>query len=194
MLRQGQCSIITAAALVLVLTIGASGCGGGSSSSGGDSVSANTSSVAGNTAKKLFPPQIVRDSEIKAQKKGSPERALLQWWQAFQFSDAAGVVALTSPQTLKAVGKQNLTKLVQIRGPGTQGIKLLGTSTAGDTATMRVALLTFQPKQVGAQKKTVYPSVPSTSMPESYAFTKVNGRWLYASTGYLANLILNSNL
>jgi hypothetical protein len=162
------------------------GSGGGSSNDNANSVT-NTASVSASTAEQKFAPQVIRDGDIQAAPKGSPERAFLAWWQAFQFQDAATVEQLTSKATLKAVGSKPLAKLVQVRGPGTPGIKILSISKHGNTASVRVAMLTFEQDKQGRPIDKV-----ATSTPGTFEMKNESGSWTFASTDYLKNLILNT--
>jgi hypothetical protein len=166
---------ILAAVAVLVLAGALLGCGSDDEGSDGDN----------DDSQQNFPPQVVRDSEIEGQDSGSPERALLEWWQSFQFSDATAVVAATSPATLNAIGEKQLRALVKTRGQGLQGIEVLGSSGEGDTASVRAGLLTFQPEKAGAPP----PTTPTASKPTTFAMVKVGDEWLFRETAYLQPMI-----
>lgn len=131
---------------------------------------------------KLFPPSIVRDGEILDQGKKTPERALLEWWQAYQFNDLKAVLALTSQDTIDAIGKDELAKLVQLPGPGLGGVEILGASGSGDTATVEAGLLTFTPKRPGGP----LPKDPTGSRPETFAMQDQDGDWRFAATEFLS--------
>ena len=114
--RIGQ---VAALAALLILTVVLLGCG---DDDGSDS---NGDSDTG------FGPQVVAQEDIDGQEEGSPGSSLLEWWQAFQFQDAATVVSLTSENTLDDVGKKNLEELVKTRGQGLQGVEVLGAGQPG---------------------------------------------------------------
>jgi hypothetical protein len=128
---------------------------------------------------KAFPPQVVRDGDIAAEKKGTPERAFLEWWQGFQFHDAPTVESLTSQETLDAIGRDNLTQLVQT--VSLQGVEVLGASESGDTATLDAGLLTFQPSTPGGP----LPNEPTNSQPDTFLMKKEHGDWLFDQTEFL---------
>jgi hypothetical protein len=128
-----------------------------------------------------LPPNVITDQEIDDQDEGTPERGLLEWWQAFQFQDATAVVSLTSPRTLDDVGENNVEDLVQARGQGLQGIEILGVSESGDDASVRVGLLTFQPPEEGAPP----PDEPTASTPTTFAMGKEGDEWLFDDNAYL---------
>ena len=142
------------------------GCGGGgSSTSGGDQL----------------PPNVVTDSDISAQASGSPSQALLEWWQAYQYSDAQQVVERTAKDTLNEVGEKNLSDLVQAQGGSLQGVEVLGEEVNGNTASIRVGLLQFTPSKPGGEP----PSEPTASTPNTFEMKKEGGDWKFASPVYL---------
>lgn len=152
--------------------------------SGGDSDdSSSTPAKAGSEA--TLPPQVVRTSEIEAQDAGSPQRALLEWWQAFQFGDAQGVVSHTTKATLDEIGEPQLRELVNLRGQGFQGVEVLGASVAGNTASVRAGLLTFQPKKQGAPP----PDTPTASKPTTIVMKKEEDEWHFSQTELLAPMV-----
>jgi hypothetical protein len=127
---------------------------------------------------KVFPPTIVKDGDVNELKKGTPERALLEWWQAFQFRDVRTVKALTSEETLKAIGSSELTELVG--RTGLQGIEVLDASTDGDVAVVNVGLLNFS-----APRGEPPPKTPTNSQPETFTMKRDGDAWLFAQTEYL---------
>jgi hypothetical protein len=153
--------------------------GGGSDDSG-----SAPSSVASEDS---FPPHVVRTSEIEAQDAGSPQRALLEWWQSFQFGDARGVLDRTSETTVSALGRAQLAELVKIRGQGLQGVEVLGATVEGDAASVRVGLLTFQPEKQGEPP----PKTPTASRPATFAMRKEGDEWRFSEPSYLGPMIKN---
>jgi len=128
---------------------------------------------------KVFPPQFLTDGDVAKEKKGTPARAFLEWWQAYQWHDAQTVVSLTSPETLKTIGSDNLTQLVDIQT--LPGIEVLGVSESGSAATVNAGLLQFEPPRPGAPQ----PNKPTSSEPSSFLMTKEDGKWLFAQTQFL---------
>jgi hypothetical protein len=134
---------------------------------------------------KLFPPTIVLDSDIEERRKGTPGRALLEWWQAFQFHDATTVKALTSRATLKAIGPHALADTVQ--RTGLQGVDVLGATRDGNTALVQTGLLNFQPPKRGAPP----PRTPTGSQPATFAMTKEDGKWVFNQTDFISLKVNN---
>ena len=128
---------------------------------------------------KVFPPQFLTDGDVAKEKNGSPARAFLEWWLAYQWHDVQGVLSLTSPETLKTVGAENLSQLVATQT--LPGVEILGVSEGGSTATVNAGLLQFEPPRPGAPQ----PDKPTSSQPDSFLMRKENGQWLFAQTEFL---------
>lgn len=170
----GAALVVVAAVVIIALV------SGGGSDDGGST----PSSVASEDS---FPPHVVRTSEIEAQDAGSPQRALLEWWQSFQFGDARGVLDRTSETTVSALGRAQLTELVNTRGQGLQGVEVLGATVEGDAASVRVGLLTFQPEKQGEPP----PKTPTASKPATFAMRKEGDEWHFSEPSYLRPIIKN---
>jgi hypothetical protein len=136
-------------------------------------------SVSATDVAKVFPPQILTDGDVAKEKKGTPGRAFLEWWQAYQWHDAQTVLSLTSPTTLSAIGRDNVTQLVETQT--LPGVRILGVSESGSNATLNAGLLQFEPPHPGAPQ----PNKPSSSEPNSFLMTEQNGKWLFAQTEFL---------
>jgi hypothetical protein len=129
-----------------------------------------------------FPPTIVTDAAIDQQDADSPGQALLEWWQAYQFDDVVAVKALTSKATIDAIGEDKLSELVELPGPGLQGVEVLDVSETGDTAAVNAGLLNFEPEEPGGE----VPTDPTNSVPETFAMVKEHGEWRFAATEFLS--------
>lgn len=147
--------------------------------------SSSDSTSSSDGSDETFPPNVVLDSDIDAQPEGSAGRALLAWWQSFQFADADATAALTSPDTLKELGEQNFKDLVVARGQGLQGVEVLDSTESGDTGTVRTGLLTFTPAKPGDPP----PDEPTASRPATFTMTKDGDQWLFATPDYLQPMI-----
>jgi hypothetical protein len=136
---------------------------------------------------KLLPPHIVLDGDITEQRKGTPGRALLEWWQAFQFHDVRTVKALTSRETRTTIGPHALASLVRLTG--LPGIEILDSTTDGDTAVLQTGLLNFQPPGPGKPP----PREPTGSQPATFTMKQEGGRWVFAQTDFLVPKVSNLN-
>jgi hypothetical protein len=165
--------VVAVAVVVVVLVAG-----------GGDSENGSPEEADGGS-QEVFPPHVVRDTEIEAQDSGTPQRALLEWWQSFQFGDARAVIDRTSPATINAIGEAQLAQLVRTRGQGLQGIEVLGATEDGSGASVRAGLLTFQPENEGEPP----PTTPTASRPTTFAMVKEGDDWLFRETAYLEPMI-----
>jgi hypothetical protein len=128
---------------------------------------------------KTFPPQVLTDGDVDTQKKGTPGRAFLEWWQAYQWHDVPKIESLTSKETLSAVGADNLAELVSTQS--LQGVELLDVSESGSSATVSAGLLNFQPSSPGGP----IPNKPTNSVPDTFLMTKEQGDWLFAQTDFV---------
>jgi hypothetical protein len=128
---------------------------------------------------KTFPPTVVTDGDVDELDKGTPERAFLEWWQAWQFHDGVTVEDLTSKATLDAIGADELEELVSRTSLG--GIEVLSADENGNSATINAGLLNFQPPKQGAPP----PREPTASQPQTFAMAQEDGQWVFAETPYL---------
>jgi hypothetical protein len=177
-------------AAALILAAGAFGCGSDGDEDGEntelvqaqkDEVNKSgevTTPIDASDVVKGFPPQIITDGDVNAEKKGTPQRAFLEWWQAYQFHDDAQVLALTSKAAVDAIGKSTIEEMVR---QSLQGVEILDVSESGSAATIDAGLLNFQPPEQGAPP----PDEPTNSVPESFAMVKEGGDWVFDETAYL---------
>ena len=121
------------------------------------------------------------DSDVDAQASGSPERALLEWWQSFQFGDSNQVLARTSKTTIDTLGRHDLSEFVNSKGQGLQGVEVLGAEEVGNTASVRAGLLQFQPENEGEPP----PTDPTSSTPDTFEMEKEGGEWKFAAPEFL---------
>jgi hypothetical protein len=126
---------LTVAALALLVVAAAwsiSGCG-----DSGDGATTSTD------VSEQLPPNVVSEADIDAQEDGSPQRALLEWWQAFQFGDVQTVLDLTDPATVHKFGPDRIEEFTLTAGQSLGKPKLLKTIPHGETASVRVLILTI---------------------------------------------------
>jgi hypothetical protein len=158
---------LIAAATVILMAGFLFGCGGGGESTGSDEAA--------------LPPSVVTESDIAAQPDGSPQRALLEWWQAYQFGDSEQVLERTSKSTIDKLGENDLSELVKSTGQGLQGVEVLGADETGSTASVRVGLLQFTPEKPGGPP----PDEPTSSSPDTFEMEKQGDEWKFAATEFL---------
>jgi hypothetical protein len=171
-----RASAAVAAASILLL-----GCGSQDSEEPTTGSSAEDASTAASPGE--FQPSIVTDEDLRAADRGSPERALLEWWQAYQFKDVGATEGLTSEATLSEIGEDELGQTVQARG--LPGIDVLDVTENGDRASIRAALLSYTPEKVGDPP----PQEPTSATPATLEMVKEGGDWRFAGTAYLQSLV-----
>jgi len=103
------------------------------------------------------PPNVVAPQQIAAYPLGSPARALLEFWQAIQFSDVSSARRLVSPEALASVTPARFTTMVQTVGDDIPGLRIVSSMQMGVNASVRVFLLGY------AANRTV-----STTSPQSF--------------------------
>jgi hypothetical protein len=172
------------AALVVGAALAATGCG--SDDEAPDEVDrADAASL-----QDALPPNVVSDRTIDRHDRDTPERTLLEWWQAFQFRDAELVKLLTDARIIRTIGRSRISNVVRRIGPSLQGIRILSRRTIGDTTSIRVAFLSFGPKR----GETTPPSEPTAATPSTLLMTERRGRWVFADSSYLRELARNAGL
>lgn len=126
-LRLGLTSTFAVLAVAL-----AGGCGG----------SSHATSTHATPAVGAPPPNVVSTQQIDAYPAGSPARALLEFWQAIQFSDVESARKLVAPSA-RQFASPRFTNMVQTIGDDIPGLKILNTRTDGANASVRVYLLFY---------------------------------------------------
>lgn len=141
---------------------------------------------------RALPPSVISDKVIGEQKQGSPARALLEWWQAFQFRDVRAVVRLTTPGTLDSIGRSRLERLVRKVGSNLAGIRVVSSRIFEDACSIRVEMLSFTPSKGDHEP----PDKPTSSTPNTFVMKRSSGGrgWLFDDAGYLRELAKNAGL
>jgi hypothetical protein len=183
--RRRATGFLSVAALSVLF---ATGCGSGDE----DSVTAQETARSESVVDRVLPPNIVTDEAIRDQKPGSPARALLEWWQAFQFGDVEMVVRLTTPEALRSIGRSRLERIVRQVGPGLQGIKPVSSRVSDDVASIRVELLTFAPRQADGKQS----AKPTSASPGTFVVERdsEDRGWLFDDASFLHKLAKNADL
>ena len=68
---------------------------------------------------------------------------------------------------------------------GLQGIEVLSATESGDSAAVRVGLLTFTPEKEGDPP----PEAPTAAMPATFAMVNEGDTWLFDDPAYLEPMI-----
>jgi hypothetical protein len=87
----------------------------------------------------------VSERQLARYPSGSAEHALLELWQAVQFSDVEGARRLVSPAAVAAMGRSRFSTLVETIGDNIPGLQILSTQRRGATASVRVYLRFYKP-------------------------------------------------
>jgi hypothetical protein len=144
---------------VVVSALVLSACGGSSDSEEGDSPSSMG---------------YVSRTQVAQYKEGSPQRTILTWWMAVQFANAEGAHALYAPQDAPSV--KTLVEELALASKQFSGIPTFSSvEIHGDTAT--------------AYFFVSRPESSSTPRAASINMVKVDGKWLLADDGMLAQVV-----
>jgi hypothetical protein len=169
--------LLAATATVLFLAA----CGPKDSSS--EPARSTSTTGSGSLTEPKLAPSIVSDTQIEDAAPGSPERALLEWWSAFQFRDAPAVEAMTAKDAIDTLSAQTLDELVGTVGSDLPGIKVVSAEVDGDAAIVRVLILGFRVDESG---EVVQGSVTGT--PQSFEMAQLDGEWLFDEPAYIRAL------
>jgi hypothetical protein len=118
---------------------------------------------------------IVTSSEIAKTADGSPQRALLEWFQAVQFRDLGQVGRLTASPKATHVSPAALDSAVQNVGPSLAFPRVVQSRVSGDSASVRVLLLTYK---AGT-------TILTSSLPATFTLTRPHGSWLVSDVSVL---------
>lgn|ERR1022692_668438 len=113
--------------------------------------------LAAATAVGTPPVNVVTQQQIAAYPAGSAAHALLEFWQALQFSDVLSASHLVSPGALASVIPARFATIVQTLGDDIPGLRIVSSSQVAKDASVRVFLLGY------AANRTV-----STVTPQSF--------------------------
>ena len=85
-------------------------------------------------------PNLVDERDVASTVAGSPERALLEWFQAVQFEDLEAVRSLTDPAALPRAGRRELAAAVAVVGPALGKPTIVTAKTNDDRASVRALI------------------------------------------------------
>ena len=130
------------------------------------------SALAAATTVGMPPPNVVATQQIAAYPAGSSARALLEFWQALQFSDLLSARRLVSPEALASLTPARFTTMVQTVGNDIPGLRIAGSTQIGRTASVRVFLIIY------ARNRTVAASSPQSFLlrdgPHGYQLSDIS--------------------
>ena len=129
-------------------------------------------------------PSLLSPAQIDQEEAGSPARALLEWWSAFQYADDDGVLKMTSPDVLNAVGANRLAQLVRLVRFNLPGIKIVSFDVEQDQAVVRALLLAYT---LDKQGNVVEASFSGT--PRSFAWAREGDDWRFDEQSYVEELL-----
>lgn len=89
------------------------------------------------------PANIVDSRQIAGYPAGSPARALLEFWQAVQFSDTITTQRLVTPEAIASITPARFTRMIQTLGDNIPGLRIIDTTQVGANAVVRVYLLFY---------------------------------------------------
>ena len=120
-------------------------------------------------------PNVVTEEEIGHYPEGSPQRAVLDWFQSVQFRDEAGVRANTTSQEVERVSRGTLDAAVRLIGPALGKPRIVSTRSRGDEAAIRLFVQSFVPGRVK----------PVGETPTTFRLTRASNKWRVNDVRYL---------
>jgi hypothetical protein len=127
------------------------------------------------TIRTVFP-NTVTARDLAAFAVGSPERALLEWFQAVQFEDVGGVRDWTSRRAIRGAERPPLARTVATVGPALGKPKIKKARSGDAIATVKVSIEAYLPGR----------AAPRSVHPVSFRLVREDGTWRVASLKYLS--------
>jgi hypothetical protein len=121
------------------------------------------------------PPNIITDEKLDRTRAGTPQLALLTWWQAVQFRDVPVARQLTNRTSLERTGPTRFRRMVMLVGDGLPGLRILTARIRGDQAAIR-AYLVFAPARTGDA---------AVGAPRTFGLSRAGRTWLVNNLEYL---------
>ena len=116
---------------------------------------------------------MVSPRQLAAYPSGSAAHALLELWQAIEFSDVEAARGLVAPSTLTALGGAEFAHLVEAIGDNVPGLRILNSQEITGNTVVRAYLVFYKPN--GA--------VAATS-PMSFVFRRKGGKYKLGDLSY----------
>jgi hypothetical protein len=120
-------------------------------------------------------PNSVTSRDLSRTVARSPERAILEWFQAVQFQDLLGVRRLTAQRALRSAGRTMLARAVATVGPALGKPNVDAIHSRGADASIRVAIEAYLPGR----------SEPRSVEPVRFRVVREAGDWRLSSLDYL---------
>jgi len=118
---------------------------------------------------------LVDQADIASVKAGTPERTVLEWFQAVQFDDIGGVRQLTAPNALKKLSPDKLAADIAAVAPAMAKPSVVSRRLGPSLAAVRVLLLSY----------TRGHAKPVLAIPATLVLVRVHGRWLMSDLSLL---------
>ncbi len=119
--------------------------------------------------------RVVTEEAIAQRPRNSPDRALLNWWQAVQFEDFEGVRLLSTRQALSRTSPRGLSRAVSTVASALGRPEIVRVRSQGDRAAVRVLIQSFGSKA----GQTV------STDPATFELRRMRGKWRVGDLGYL---------
>lgn len=159
------------AAAACSATIASSGCGDDT-----DSTAPTRSDTANTTGAQVQPPNLVSAARVRDAKSG-PQRGLLNWWRAVQFSDTETALRLTSASAIGSFdgGMAAFREAVRDVGASLPGIALNEAVAVNSRRTAVRAFIEFYDERGRATART----------PRTFLMTRSGKGWRLGDASYL---------
>ncbi len=128
---------------------------------------------------KVFPPQSLTDGDVAKEKNGSPARAFLEWWLAYQWHDVQGVLSLTEPGD--AQDRRRRKPVPARRDQTLPGVEILGVSEGGRHGDRQRGTPPVRAASTGGATTGQAHELAARLVPDR----RGNGQWLFAQTEFL---------
>jgi hypothetical protein len=118
---------------------------------------------------------LISTREIDSEPADSPQRALLEWFQAVQFEDVEGAQLLVAPRAFSRVNEKRFESAVRTVASALGKPTVIRVRKGKQTAAVRTLMQAFESGS----------SRPVSSDPESFPMATVDGEWRLDDLDYL---------
>jgi hypothetical protein len=166
-LRARRAAVALSAMAIAVAGVGC----GGDDSSDAETRSKNRATVTTEAAL----PNLVSQEDVASAPSDSPQRALLEWFQAVQFQDVEGAELLTEAGVIEETGPKRVKAAIGLVGPALGKPSIVNVRREGDRAAVRTLIEAFAPGR----------KAPVSTDPESFELTNTASSWELSNLDYL---------